>query len=170
MLRTIGTIELESKVKIHQSKLMYPYQAETQSVIRGMIEACQSFDIEDIKALTETVLEDDGRYYDPIVENDLKSFILALFEKGHIPGYYLLPKYVCDNEGPKVTLEFVPEDSFGALDLIDRPDYGKSVKCNLHKGYKDLLEYICKKANCSQDMMVRSILVKALDEIKNHLK
>ena len=150
---------------------MYPYQTETQYAIRGMIDVGQPFDVEDIKVLTETILEDDGKYYDPIVQTDLKSFMMAMFEKGNIPGYLLMPKYVCDEKGPKVTLEFIPENALNSLDLINKPDSdGKSVKCTLHHQYKSLLEMICAKANCTQDMMVRSILVRALDAINDQLK
>lgn len=149
---------------------MYPYQTETQFAIRGMIEASQSFDVEDIKTLTETILEDDGKYFDPIVSKDLKMFILTMFEKGHIPGYWLTTKYVCDSRGPKVVLEFLPENGLSSLDLIDKPEKGRPVKSTLHIQYKELLEYICKKAGCTQDMMVRSILVRALDLINDQLK
>lgn len=150
---------------------MYPYQTETQYAIRGMLEVGQPFDVDDIKILTETILEDNGKYYDPIKPQDLKIFLLTLFEKGHIPGYYLVPKYVCDETGPKVTLEFAPENGLATLDLINKPtSNGKPVHCTIHKEYKQLLEFICKKADCSQDMMVRSILIKALDSINDQLK
>jgi hypothetical protein len=150
---------------------MYQYQTETQYAIRGMVEAAQPFDIDDIKVLTETILEDDGKYHDPVIAKDLKMFMLALFEKGHIPGYLLMPKYVCDETGPKVTLEFIPENALTSLDLINKPDKdGRSVKCVLHGQYKELLEMICAKANCTQDMMIRSILVRALDAINDQLK
>jgi hypothetical protein len=135
-----------------------------------MVEASQPFDVEDIKTLTETILEDDGKYFDPIVPKDLKMFILAMFEKGHIPGYLLSTKYICDARGPKVVLEFLPENGLSSLDLIDKPEKGRPVKSVLHTQYKELLELICKKAGCTQDMMVRSILVRALDLINDQLK
>jgi hypothetical protein len=111
---------------------MYQYPGETQIVIRGMIEACQPFDVEDIKVLTETILEDDGKYFDPIVDKDLKTFMLTMFEKGHMPGYYLTTKPVCDDKGPKMSMEFVPENALASLDLINKPEKGATVTCALH--------------------------------------
>ena len=149
---------------------MYPYSVETQLVIKGMIETSQPFDIDDIKALTETVLEDDGKYFDPIIRKDLKAFILSLYERGYIPGYLLTTKYVCDEHGPRVALEFIPENGLSHLDLIDKPEVGHPVKCVIHPQYKDLLVQICRKAKCSQDTLVRSILIRALDLINDQLK
>lgn len=151
--------------------MMYPYSKETQFAIRGMMEAAQPFDIEDIKVLTETILEDGGKFFDPIIEGDLKNFMLTMFEKGYMPGYCLGTKYVCDEEGPKILLEFCPENAFAFIDLIDKPEkQGKPVNCTIHPEYKDLLRTISKKAKCTQDTMVRSILIKALNKIYDQLK
>ena len=150
---------------------MYPYSTETQYAIRGMIEAAQPFDIEDIKTLTETILEDDGKYYDPIIHKDLKTFMLSIFERGHMPGYCLVTRPVCDEKGPRIIIEFMPENGLAALDLINKPTAGgKPVSCILHSQYKDLLKYVCEKADCTQDIMVRSILIMALDMIKDQMK
>ncbi len=137
-----------------------------------MTESLQTFDINDIKTLTENILKDNGKYYSPIIEEDLKDYMLSMFEKGDIPGYLLSPKYVCDENGPKVTLEFIPENSLAILDLIKKPSKKNEaiVKCTIHKPYKDFLKSICKKAKCSQDMMIRSILIKTLDIIHDQLK
>ena len=149
---------------------MYPYHDETQFAILGMIEACQSFDISDIKTLTETILEDDGKYYDPVIRKDLKTYMLTMFEKGHMPGYCVIPNFVCDEYGPKVILEFIPENDLSSLDIINKPTTGNSATCLLHPQYKRLLKDVCKKADCTQDMMIRSILVRALDLINDQLK
>ena len=150
---------------------MYQYSNETQLVIRGMVEASQPFDLEDIKVLTETLLEDDGKYFDPIVTQDLKAFLLTLFERGHMPGYCLTTEPICDEEGPKMNIEFIPENLMASLDLINKPgEGGQSVTCVLHPQYKEFLKYICLKAECSQDTMVRSILIKALDQIRDQMK
>lgn len=150
---------------------MYPYPDQTQIAIKGMIEASQSFDVEEIKSLTEAILKDCGEYRDPIVEQELKNFMLTLFEYGRMPGYCLVPKYVCDEDGPKITLEFVPENAYASLTLIHKPEKnGKKVTCTIHDQYKEFIKRISDKAGCSQDMMVRSILIHALEMINDHLK
>ena len=152
---------------------MYQYPKETQYAIKGMVDASQPFDIEDIKSITETILktDGDGQFFDPIVEKELKNFMMTMFEKGYMPGYYASTKFVCDETGPKIILEFSPENALNSLDLIEKPgDDGLSVKCTLHPQYKRLLKEICEKAQTTQDMMVRSILVRALNSIYDQLK
>jgi len=149
---------------------MYPHVKETQFAIKGMMEASLPFDTNDIKELTETILIDDGKFYDPITEMDVRSYLLAVFEKGYMPGYYITTKYICDDVGPKIILEFAPENELGTLDLIIKPEDGVLAKCLIHPEYKELLKEICKKVNTTQDMFMRSILVKALDAIYDQLK
>ncbi len=149
---------------------MYQYHTETQSAIKNLVEASQPFNIDEIKSLTENILKNCGKYYDPIVSNDLKIFLLSMFEKGHIPGYYLTVKPIIDGHGPRMVLEFIPENVMSTLDLIDKPENGHKTTCELHKQYKELLKYICDRAECTQDTMIRSILVKALDMINDQLK
>lgn len=149
---------------------MYAHAEITQYAVRGFLEASKSFDIYTIKSLVEKMLEDEGGYYDPVVEKDLKAYLVALFEAGSIPGYCVTVRPAVDEEGPKMVLEFAPENPYSTLDLILKPDKGQLIRCKLHTQYKDLLKFICAKSGCTQEMMVRSILVKALDLINDQLK
>lgn len=149
---------------------MYPYSSQVQYAVKGLIGTAQPFNVDDIKELVESLLKDSGTYYDPVADIDLKLFLMSMFEQGHMPGYCLTTKPVIDEDGPKMVLEFIPENPFAILDLVAKPAESDNIKCALHPQYKDLLKFICKKINHTQDTVVRSILIKALDLIHDQMK
>lgn len=149
---------------------MFAHAEITKYAVMGLIEADQTFDVSDIKNVIENILEDNNKYYDPIKDHELKMFLINLFEKGNMPGYCLTTRPVIDETGPRMLLEFTPENPLGSLDLIIKPEKGNTVQCKLHPQYKTLLKRICVKVKCTQDVMVRSILIRALDLIHDRMK
>lgn len=146
------------------------HSAEIQYAVRELISVGQSFDVNEIREIVELMLEDDGSYHDPVRETDVKKFLIRMFEAGGMPGYCLVTKPMVGEKGPFITFEFKLENPFGSVDLISKPVDGKTVSCNIHPYFKDLIKEISKHAKCSQDQMVRSILIKALMMIKDQLK
>lgn len=149
---------------------MFVHSEITKFAIIGLVETGQPFDINDVKTVVETILEDNNEYYDPIKVAELKSYLLELFEKGYMLGYCLTTRPVVDEDGPQILMEFAPENPLGTLDLIIKPESGNKVQCTIHPEYKTLLKEICEKAECTQDVMIRSILVRALDLIYDQMK
>jgi hypothetical protein len=149
---------------------MFLHSEITKYAILGLVETGQPFDIEDVKTVIETILDDNNKYYDPIELKELKSYLLELFEKGYMLGYCLSTRPIVDAEGPQIVMEFTPENPLGSIDLILKPEAGNKVQCVIDPQYKTLLKSICEKADCSQDVMVRSILVRALDLIYDQMK
>jgi hypothetical protein len=149
---------------------MFAHSEITKYAIMGLVESGQPFDITDVKTVIETILDDNNTYYDPIEPKKLKSYLMELFEKGYMLGYNLSTRPVVDEDGPKIMMEFTPENPLGSIDLIIKPEVGKKVQCTIHPQYKSLLKIICEKADCSQDVMIRSILIRALDLIHDQMK
>ena len=57
------------------------------------------------------------------------------------------------------------------LDLIEKPSaQGQRVACVIHAHYKSLIKDVAGFADCNQDTLVRSILIKSLNLIKDQLK
>lgn len=149
---------------------MFAHAEITKYAVLGLIEAGQPFDVNDVKTVVEAILEDGGKYHDPIDEKDLKSYLIEIFEKGYMMGYCLTTRPIIDEDGPKMLLEFSPENPLGSIDLIIKPEKGDKIQCTIHPQYKDLLKIVCKKAECTQDVMIRSILIRALDLINDQMK
>lgn len=149
---------------------MFVHSEITKYATMGLVETGQPFDVEDVKTVVETILDDSNKYYDPIETKELKSYLIELFEMGYMMGYCLATRPVIDASGPKVLLEFSPENPLSTIDLIVKPKTGDKVQCTIHAHYKDLLKRVCKKAECTQDTMIRSILIRSLNLINDQMK
>ena len=146
------------------------HSAEIQLAVRELISVGQSFDTNEIREIVELMLKENKGYHDPIREPDVRKFLIKLFEKGGMPGYCLILKPMVGDDGPFVTFEFKLENPFTTVDLINRPKDAKLIRCNIHPYFKELIKEISEHAGCSQDQMIRSILIKSLLMIHNELK
>lgn len=151
----------------------HKYQIEVLNIIDKLIASSARFTIYDIKNIVEESLQNNNIYYDEIDYNSLKSFVIDLFESGDIINYNLSVKYIYDDDDdtPKTILEFVPSNPFDYISIIKKPidDYSK-ISCNIHNYYKKLIKLLSGKIGCSQDALIRSILIVSLNMINDRLK
>ena len=147
------------------------YTHEIQYAIKELMSAGQSFDVIEIQEIVELILQDVGGYYDPVEESSIKKALLMLFEKGAMPGYCLILKYMVGDDGPFVTYEFKPDNPFATVTMIKKPEEdSKRLSCVIHPYFKDLIVEISKHAGTTQDQMVRSILIKALIMVRDQVR
>lgn len=148
------------------------HASEIQHAVQELISVGQSFDVNEIRDIVELMLGDNSNdgYQDPVREPDVKKFLVKMFEKGGMPGYCLILKPMIGEKGPFVTFEFKPENPFAAVDLIGKPEDARPVHCQIHPYFKELIKEVSEHAKCSQDQMVRSILIKALMMIRDQIK
>jgi len=96
--------------------------------------------------------------------------LLYLFENGEFPGYCLKSKPMIGPKGPFFVLEFAPENPMLPLNMIPVPEVRKKIVCTLDSYHKDMIKHIANKAGCSQDMLIRSMLVFSLSMLVDALK
>lgn len=150
---------------------MSDYSAELKLVIEDLVGTKRSFNFIEIKEYLEKILEKNSKYCDPIKMKDLKNQSLNLFEQGCMPGYCLISKPMVSAAGPYFILEFSPDNPMATLDLIDKPESdGQKVSCIIHLYYKNMIKDVAGLADCNQDTLVRSILIKSLNMINDQLK
>jgi len=150
---------------------MSNYSLELKCVIESFVIVKQPFGFADIKECLEKILEENDKYCDPIEEKELRIRSINFFERGGMPGYCLASKPMVGIDGPYHILEFSPENPMATLDLIEKPSaQGQRVACVIHAHYKSLIKDVAGFADCNQDTLVRSILIKSLNLIKDQLK
>jgi hypothetical protein len=150
---------------------MSHYAAELRHAIDDLIGTKRPFGFNEIRECLEKLLEGNPKYTDSIKQPELKLELLKLFEIGCMPGYALVSKPMVGDDGPYFILEFSPENPMATLDLIDKPESdGQKVSCTIHLYYKNMIKDVAGLADCNQDTLVRSILIKSLNMISDQLK
>jgi hypothetical protein len=141
---------------------------ELQTALRGMIGNRQSFDIEEMSELVNKMLQETrepGDYYDPVTPETIKLELMQVFERGELPGYSITMKPVIGENGPFHTVQFSPTNQLDPLDLIESSSKYVKVACNIPAEYREFMIALSKRVECTQDMLLRSILIRALDLI-----
>ena len=146
---------------------MFNYTSELKTTVEDFVKSKKSFGIMQIKATIKKTAKKKGS----IKMRDLRLALLESFEGGNMPGYCLVSKPMVGEDGPYHALEFTPDNPMGTLDLIEAPEVdGQKVECLLHLYYKNMVEDIADLADCTEDTLLRSILIKCLNQISDQLK
>jgi hypothetical protein len=146
---------------------MFNYADELKTTVEDLVKSKKSFGIAQIKDNIKKTAKKKGS----LKMRDLRLALLESFEKGAMPGYCLLAKPMVGEDGPYHVLEFTPDNPMGTLDLIEAPEIdGQQVGCLLHLYYKNMIDDIAGLADCTQDTLIRSIMIKCLNQISDQLK
>jgi hypothetical protein len=146
---------------------MFNYADELKAAVDDLVKSKKAFGVmqikDDIKKTTKKKSS--------LKMRDLRLALLEAFENGNMPGYCLLSKPMVGEDGPYYVLEFTPDNPMGSLDLIEAPEIdGQQVGCLLHLYYKNMVYDIAALADCTEDTLIRSILIKCLNQISDQLK
>lgn len=140
---------------------------QLQIALRGMMGSRQSFDVEEMCELVNKLLQEaqEGGYTDPVTPDIIRSELMHVFERGELPGYSITMKPVIGEDGPYHTVQFSPTNQLDPLDLIESNNKYVKVACNIPPDYREFMIALSKRVDCTQDMLLRSILIRALDLI-----
>lgn len=155
--------------------MSYGHGIALQEILNEFISLRESFDAQEITEAIQIIHEESGQYHDPIEIKKIKTELLALFEKGEMPGYCMRPEPFIDDDGELYwSLRFEPFNPMDPLDLILPPELEENdtkfvASCHIHAGFASLIRKLAKKADCDEDTLIRSVLIRGLQLIYDEM-
>lgn len=154
--------------------MSYGYRTEFQEILNELLNQRQTFGATEVVAAIKFMHEESGQYHDPVEIKKIKSELMSLFEKGQMPGYCVRPLPYVDDNGVGWELKFEPFNPMDPLDLILPPENEEGdakciASCHLHLEFAELVQKLAERADCTEDTMIRSILIRGLQLIYDEM-
>lgn len=152
--------------------MSYGYRVQLNEVLNELIGRREPFTAKEVTDAIHEMFEESGGYHDPVGVKRIQTDLMRTFEKGDMPGYCITVHPFVDEDGYCfMGLGFEPFNPMDPLDIILEPEEGEGedVKCNLHLHLKRMLDRLAEKADCSEEDLVRSILIRGIQLIYDEM-
>lgn len=154
--------------------MSYGHRTAMQEILNEFVGMRQSFDAREVTDAIQIIHEESGQYYDPIEIKKIKAELLAMFEKGAMPGYCMKSEPYANETGVYWSLRFEPSNPMDPLDLILPPELEEGddeyiASCHIHVEFVDIIRKLSVKADCSEDTLIRSVLIRGLQLIYDEM-